>query len=476
VNRGASATDLAPAPTIGAAGRQLLTGWGRTAPSAGTVVTPGDTDAVAQLLSVPRSPRCAPSALIARGLGRSYGDAAQCAGGVVLDTSRFNDIGPIDTAGRVEVGSGVSLNELITASLPAGWFIAVTPGTRQVTVGGAIAADVHGKNHHCDGSFCSYVTSLTVVTPVGTHTVSPETDPALFWATAGGMGLTGVVVKATLQLTPVETAWVEVDTERFDDLDATMSAMSETDDGYRYSVAWLDCTRRGSRLGRSIVTWGNHATREALRPKMRDRALDPPGDPLLRVPFVPPGRPVNPATMRAFNEMWFRKAPRNRRRSLESLSSFFHPLDGVADWNRLYGRGGFVQHQLVVPFDHADVIGTVVGMMAADGIPSSMAVLKRFGPGDPGPLSFPAQGWTLALDFPATMPGLPDLLDRVDVLVTGAGGRIYLAKDARLRPELMQEMYPRLAELEVVRDRVDPERVLQSDLSRRLDIGRSPAS
>jgi decaprenylphospho-beta-D-ribofuranose 2-oxidase len=472
VSRGDSDLALAPASTEGVAGRQLLTGWGRTAPSAGTVVAPADVDGVAELLSAARSTRCSASALIARGLGRSYGDAAQCAGGVVIDTSRFSGIGPIDEAGRVEVGAGVSLNDLIMTSLPAGWFVAVTPGTRQVTVGGAIAADVHGKNHHCEGSFCSYVTSLTVVTPEGIHTVSTEADPELFWATAGGMGLTGVVVVATLQLKPVETAWVEVDTERFADLDATMSAMNETDDDYQYSVAWLDCTRRGAHLGRSIVTWGNHATRDALRPRMRERALDPPGDPLLRVPFVPPGRPVNPATMRAFNEVWFRKAPRRRRRSLESLSSFFHPLDGVSDWNRLYGRGGFVQHQLVVPPDHADIIGTVLGMMAEAGIPSSMAVLKRFGPGDPGPLSFPAKGWTLALDFPATLPGLPDLLDRVDVLVAGAGGRIYLAKDARLRPELLQQMYPRLGELESVRDRVDPERILQSDLSRRLDIGR----
>ncbi|HVA08619.1 MAG TPA: FAD-binding oxidoreductase [Acidimicrobiales bacterium] len=465
-----------PAPNAGSEGRQLLSGWGRTAPSAGTVLAPSDVHALEELVAAPRPRGCPSSAVIARGLGRSYGDAAQCAGGVVINTARFSTIGPIDITGTVEVGAGVSLDDLISVSLPAGWLIAVTPGTRQVTVGGAIAADVHGKNHHCDGSFCSYVTSLTLVTPAGTHTVSAESDPELFWATAGGMGLTGVIVKATLQLKPVETAWLEVDTERFDDLDATMTAMRDTDDGYRYSVAWLDCTRRGTHLGRSVVTWGNHAPKDALSPGMHEHALKPPGKPRLRVPFMPPGGPVNPVTMRVFNEMWFRKAPRIRRRSLESLSSFFHPLDAVADWNLLYGKGGFVQHQLVVPQQHADVIGTAVGMMAESGIPSSMAVLKRFGPGDPGPLSFPIEGWTLALDFPAKLPGLPDLLDRLDVLVADAGGRIYLAKDSRLRPELLHTMYPRLGDLEAVRDRVDPDRVLQSDLSRRLDIGRRCAA
>jgi decaprenylphospho-beta-D-ribofuranose 2-oxidase len=464
---------------------QLLTGWGRTAPSASQVVVPGDVGALMRLLagdnveSANRSASChtsrrtMTSPMIARGLGRSYGDAAQCAAGVVIDTSRFDGIGPIDPAtGSVEVGGGVSLDRLIRAALPSGWFIPVSPGTRQVTLGGAIAADVHGKNHHRQGSFCSHVASFTLVTPVGTRTVNPESDPELFWATAGGMGLTGVVVAATLLLSRVETAWVEVDTERFDDLHGAMSAMEGSDHLYRYSVAWVDCNSHPRGLGRSVVTRGDHAPCDALGPQLRENPLALPRMSRVRVPFRPPVRLVRRGTARALNELWFRKAPRREVGALVPLTTFLHPLDGIADWNLLYGRGGFVQYQFVVPPDHGDVVHTAISMMAASRVPSTMAVLKRFGPGDPGPLSFPMEGWTLALDFPLGPPGLSSLLDRLDELVAGAGGRVYLAKDARLRPELVDLMYPRIGDLTAVRRKVDPQGNLRSDLSRRLGIDR----
>jgi decaprenylphospho-beta-D-ribofuranose 2-oxidase len=409
--------------------------------------------------------------VIARGLGRSYGDAAQCAGGTVVDTSGFNSIGVIDAGtGSVEVGSGASLDALIRASLPMGWFIPVSPGTRQVTVGGAIAADVHGKNHHREGSFCSYVASLTFVTPVGVLTITPENDPELFWATAGGMGLTGIIVKATLRLLRVETAWVEVDTERFSDLDNAMSAMEAMDHIYRYSVAWVDCSSHRRGLGRSVLTRGDHAPLSALGPKLNDRPLTLPHASLKRVSFTPPTSLVNSCTSRAFNEAWFRKSPRRKCGTLFPVTSFLHPLDGVADWNLIYGKRGFVQYQFVVAPRQADVVRAATAMIAASGISSPMAVLKRFGPGDPGPLSFPMEGWTLAIDFPVGPVRLPSLLDRLDDLVAGAGGRVYLAKDARLRPELLGVMYPRLDELAAVRRRVDPNGILESDLSRRLGL------
>ena len=412
--------------------------------------------------------------VIARGLGRSYGDAAQCAGGLAIDTSQVNSIGTIDSdTGSVEVGGGASLDALLRAALPQGWFIPVSPGTRQVTVGGAIAADVHGKNHHRDGSFCSYVTSLALATPVGIRTIRPERDPELFWATAGGMGLTGVIVNATLRLTRVETAWVMVDTERFADLDDVMSTMDATDHAYRFSVAWVDCNSHRRSLGRSVLTRGEYAPLHTLRPGLRSDALSLPRVAKLRVPCSPPGRLVNQSSLRAFNALWFHKSPQRRLGELTPLTSFLHPLDGVADWNLLYGPRGFVQYQFVVPPDHAEVIRQVISMIASSGVASSMAVLKRFGPGDPGPLSFPIQGWTLALDFPAGLAGLPALLDRLDDVVASHGGRVYLAKDARLRPELFSVMYPRLKDfVEVVR-RVDPDGRLRSDLSRRLGIGMS---
>jgi decaprenylphospho-beta-D-ribofuranose 2-oxidase len=414
--------------------------------------------------------------VIARGLGRSYGDAAQCAGGIAIDTSPFDWIGDIDPdTGSVEVGAGASLDALIRGSLPRGWFIPVSPGTRQVTVGGAIAADVHGKNHHRDGSFCSYVMSLTLVTPVGTYTIGPESDPELFWATAGGMGLTGVVVKATLRLTRVETAWVVVDSERFADLDDAMSSMEAMDHTYRFSVAWVDCSFHRGSLGRSVLTRGNYAPLDILRPLSRGSALTAPRASHLRVPFSPPGRLVNQSSLRAFNALWFHKSPRRRFGELMPLTSFLHPLDGIADWNLLYGPRGFVQYQFVVAPQHAEVIRRVISMVASSGIASSMAVLKRFGPGDPGPLSFPIEGWTLALDFPAGLPGLPLLLNRLDDIVAAHDGRVYLAKDARLRPELLAVMYPAIGDFVQVLRGVDPEGTLRSDLSRRLGIGRTAA-
>ena len=465
---------------------RLLSGWGRTSPSASNVAAPDDVEMLADFLTsgdpampCPLNPSLRVrqeahgfrNSVIARGLGRSYGDAAQCAGGTVIDTSGFDSIGVIDpSTGLVEVGSGTSLDALIRTSLPLGWFIPVSPGTRQVTVGGAIAADVHGKNHHREGSFCSYVNSLTVVTPVGVLTITPENDPELFWATAGGMGLTGIIVKATMRLSRVETAWVEVDTERFNDLDGAMSAMEAMDYVYRYSVAWVDCSSHRGGLGRSVLTRGDHAPLNALGPSLSTRPLTLRQSSPKRIPFKAPGGFVNSSTVRAFNEAWFRKSPRRKRGALVSLTSFLHPLDGVVDWNLLFGKRGFVQYQFAVAPHHAEVVRATISMIAESGISSSMAVLKRFGPGTPGPLSFPIEGWTLAIDFPVGPVGLPSLLNRLDELVAGVDGRVYLAKDARLRPELVGVMYPRLGELAAVRRRVDPNGMLESDLSRRLGL------
>ncbi len=455
--------------------QRLLTGWGRTAPSASRVVVPDDLGALTELLAngLGAAGGTARPPMIARGLGRSYGDAAQCSGGMVIDTSRLDAIGAIHPqTGCVEVGGGVSLDALIRAAIPSGWFIPVSPGTRQVTVGGAIAADVHGKNHHRHGSFCRHVASLTLVTPTGIRTIDPQSDPELFWATAGAMGLTGVVVAATLLLRRVETTWVEVDTERFDDLDGAMSAMVASDHLYPYSVAWVDCNPHQRGLGRSVVTRGDHASADALSPRLRERPLALPRTARLRVPFRPPVSLVGRGSARAFNELWFRKAPRREFGALVALTAFLHPLDAVADWNLLYGPCGFVQYQFVVPADQGEVVRRAISMMAASRVPSTMAVLKRFGEGDPGPLSFPMEGWTLALDFPLGPPGLSGLLDRLDELVAGAGGRVYLAKDARLRPELVDLMYPRIGELAAARREVDPQGLLRSDLSRRLGIDR----
>jgi decaprenylphospho-beta-D-ribofuranose 2-oxidase len=398
--------------------------------------------------------------VLARGLGRSYGDAAQNGGGTVLDsTAAAGEVAVDAEAAVARVPAGVSIDALLRRTVPMGLFVPVTPGTRFVTIGGAVAADIHGKNHHRDGSIAGHVRALTLATPTGTHQLGPGDD--LLWATTGGMGLTGAILEVSLSLLRIGAPVLSVDTDRTPDLDGVLALMEDGDDAYRYSVAWIDCLARGRHLGRSVLTRGDFAANGAGRPY----------DPHVRVsaPPVFPSGLVNPWTVRAFNEAWYRKAPARRRGELQSIAQFFHPLDGVGDWNRLYGRRGFLQYQFVVPFGAEQALRTAVERLATAGVGSALAVLKRFGPGGAGHLSFPAPGWTLALDLPVAA-GLGALLDGLDELVAGAGGRVYLAKDARLRPELVPVMYPRLDEWRAVRDRADPGGVLVSDLDRRLHL------
>jgi decaprenylphospho-beta-D-ribofuranose 2-oxidase len=445
--------------------RTDLSGWGRTAPSAADLIDLG-AEELDDLRSISGS-----RGMIARGLGRSYGDSAQNGGGTVV---RLRP-GPIlldPGAGTVTVGAGVGLDELLRHLVPRGWFVPVTPGTRFVTVGGAIASDIHGKNHHVDGSFGRHVSAMTILLADGTlRRLTPDGDPELWWATVGGMGLTGLIVEATVRLLPIETSRCVVDTERIPNLDALIERMEATDHDYRYSVAWIDLVARGATMGRAVLTSGDHATHDELvadQPRLGD-------DPLAFAPgslvSVPPAVPnvLNRLSVRAFNELWYRKAPRSHR-SIETLTGFFHPLDMVGHWNRLYGRAGFLQYQFVVPFDAVDTLRTIVATVAESGHASFLAVLKRFGPESGGMLSFPTPGWTLTLDLPAGVTGLGELITRLDGLVLAAGGRHYLAKDATATPDVIRQGYPRLEEWRAIRRRVDPDGVWVSDQARRLDL------
>jgi decaprenylphospho-beta-D-ribofuranose 2-oxidase len=390
----------------------------------------------------------------------------------VLDMTALDRVHAVDVAGgTVLCDAGVSLHRLMEVLLPLGWFVPVTPGTRYVTVGGAIGADIHGKNHHVSGSFTRHVLSLELLTADGrVRTVTPGTP--LFEATAGGMGLTGVILTATLRLLPVETALMSVDTERAGDLDDLMARLTATDHRYRYSVAWIDLLARGRATGRAVLTRGDHAPLDALPARSRARRA-PLAFRTSRLPAAPdlvPDGLLGRTTVGLFNEVWYRKAPRCSRGRLQRISTFFHPLDGVPHWNRVYGRGGFVQYQFVVGHGREEALRRIVRRISTRRCPSFLAVLKRFGESDPGWLSFPVPGWTLALDIPAGLPGLGAFLDELDEEVADAGGRVYLAKDSRLRPELLAAMYPRLDDFRALRADLDPRGVFVSDLARRLAL------
>lgn len=441
-----------------------LTGWGRTAPTVADLIPAPCDDGVIEAVK-----NAGPRGLLARGLGRAYGDAAQNSGGTVLDmTSRRRVTHFDEQTGVVEVEAGVSLDQLIRDLVPKGWYVPVSAGTRYVTVGGAIAADIHGKNHHRDGSFGSHLDTITLVDGTGSVRELTPGDP-LFWATVGGMGLTGVVLRARIRMKPVSTSTCLVDTLRCADLDEVLAAM-EDDARYDYSVAWVDCLARGRSLGRSVLTRGRFARVDELPPRMR---TDPLRFQARRLPGAPRSMPdgmLNRWTVGAFNQMWFRKAPRRREGQLQSISTFFHPLDGVAGWNRIYGPSGFLQYQVLVPFTERDAIRHCVERFSLNGLGSFLCVLKRLGPGNPGPVSFPREGWTLTLDIPAAGTLVGPLLDELDRVVLRAGGRSYFAKDSRMTPRTAHAMYPRLDEWRELRASCDPRGVFASDLARRLQL------
>jgi len=441
---------------------KTLTGWGRTHPVSARVVHPSTLAELQKLV------RAAPSrSLIARGLGRSYGDAAQLDGGTVIELPAFNGIDLDPASGTVTAGAGVSLDQILRVIVPAGFFLPVTPGTRNVTVGGAIATDVHGKNHHVDGSFGNHVRRLLLVDGSGSlRELTPDGEDAqFFWATIGGMGLTGVIVEATFALIPITSSLISVDTTRFQDLESLMAAMVEADSRYRYSVAWVDSLEP---KGRGVLTCGDHAPAEALPKAQQADPLYYDPKALAGAPSFLPGGLLNRFTVRAFNEAWYRKAPKHREGELQAIAPFFHPLDGVQDWNRIYGPAGFLQYQFAVPNESAHLVPRTLEALRKVGAPSFLTVLKRFGAGNRGPLSFPIAGWTLAADVSAAVPGLLEVLDQLDEEVLAAGGRLYMAKDSRQSAKMFQASYSKLQEWLSTSNAASAHSLFSSDISIRV--------
>lgn len=444
----AGADALAPATTS-------LVGWGGGEAVSASVVRPSGTAELRAALELAG----AGNGVLPRGLGRSYGDAAQLSGGLVIDTSGLKELELDADGGSVTAQAGVTIGELLGVVLPAGWMLPVVPGTQHVTVGGAIASDIHGKNHGLAQTFGTHVQEISLLRSDGELVdLGPGGDDGLFETTLGGMGLTGIVAAARIKLRPARGAMLSVDTDRVDSLDDALAALSAP--GGEYRVAWLDLL--GSRPGRGVVT------RAALS--------DAPGDgsPLVHArAAIPRGWPagvLRPTTVRAFNALKYASAPRRARGRLEGYGRHMFPLDSLDAWPRLYGQQGFLQYQLVVPTGAERVLELVIEQMRQARVPCYLAVLKDFGPANGAPLSFPIEGWTLALDLPRATVALDSMLEGFDDAVAEAGGRVYLSKDARLRPDALSAMYPRLEEWRQARDRADPERVWCSDLALRTSL------
>ncbi len=405
---------------------------------------------------------------IPRGLGRSYGDCSM--NRFVISTPKFCRFISMDSnRGILECEAGASLEHILRVIIPRGWFLPVTPGTSHVTLGGAIASDVHGKNHHLHGAFGSHVLDLRLLTPRGDIlNCSRDKDHDIFEAVCGGMGLLGLILSARIRLVPLESVFIRQKTLPAKDLDELMGFFQEYQAG-TYSVAWMDCLQKGKKLGRGLFMLGEHC-RAGEAPHAE---LLPPATGGARLPFTPPCRALTNPGIKAFNSLYYTLNSRRKGRSVTDLKSFFYPLDGLRDWNQLYGPQGFLQYQFVLPRCSSGAgLQKILQHIHSFGLHPYLAVLKLLGPGQ-GPLSFPMPGYTLALDFPIRA-GLFSLLNTLDRVVLNLGGRIYLAKDARMQKDMLWQGYPRIKEFLNLKKRLDPENKLSSLQSRRLGICQNP--
>lgn len=447
--------------------QKRLTGWGRTASTVAQVLSTPDPDEIAKAVAA-----AGPRGVIARGLGRSYGDNAQNGGGLVVDMSELNRIhscGPDSTV--VDVDAGVSLDQLMKAALPFGLWVPVLPGTRQVTVGGAIACDIHGKNHHSAGSFGNHVRSMELLTADGRvrHLTPDGAEADLFWATVGGNGLTGIILRAAIEMTPTETAYFIADGDVTRTLDETIALHSDgSEANYTYSSAWFDAISKPPKLGRAAVSRGSLATLDQLPPKLQRDPLKFDAPQLLTLPDVFPNGLANKFTFGPIGELWYRKSGTYRGK-VQNLTQFYHPLDMFGEWNRAYGPAGFLQYQFVVPTAAVDEFKAIIYDIQASGHYSFLNVFKLFGPGNQAPLSFPIPGWNVCVDFPIKA-GLNEFVTELDRRVMEFGGRLYTAKDSRTTADTFHAMYPRIDEWIAVRRRVDPDGVFMSDMARRLEL------
>ena len=427
--------------------QQTLTGWGRTLRATSMVARPERRRALEALMAQRPAP--------AMGRLRSYGDTALNHGGEAVDLTRLDRmLGFDEDTGLLRVEGGARIGEINAAMAPRGWLVPVMPGTGFATVGGAIAMDVHGKNHHSAGSFGEHVEAMPLLTPTGVEEVLP-CDP-LFKVSAGGLGQTGVIAEASVRLTRAKGDVMMVTERRVADWDEHLALLDASE--ATYTVGWIDATAEGASLGRGILEEAETAA-----------GLVPPAKRGKRVPFDAPAFALAPSVVKAFNAAYWRRVPVSGRTVVKPIEDFFFPLDKIYDWNRLYGKSGFHQVQCVVPLAAADTLKRILEAIARTGMASPLAVLKRMGPGRAGMMSFPMEGYTLAVDFHAAH-GPEKLAQRIEQMVLEAGGRLYLAKDSLASADSVRAMYPERAAWADAVAEVDPESKLMTDLVRRLKL------
>ena len=407
------------------------------------------------------------SSAIPRGAGRSYGDASL--GNSLLSSSQLNRTLEFDAkAGIFRCEGGKLLSNTLDEIVPQGYFLPVTPGTKFVSIGGAIAADIHGKNHHVEGCFSNHVESFRLLKANGEIVTCSRTEnPNLFWATVGGMGLTGFILEATFRLKRIETTKIAKRTIKCPNLKSLVDALIQYEN-YTYSVAWIDCDTSGKNMGKSILNLGEHASSTQVESSRLSGFKTP--KPLVSIPFNLPNWTLNQLTVKTFNALYYSKEFKSDYESLTDFEPFFYPLDAIGKWNRLYGSNGFVQYQFVIPMEHADKgLHDIMKVITESGESSFLAVLKLFGEQNEGWLSFPKRGVTLALDFRANERTFK-LLDKLDKMVEEMGGRLYLAKDARMKADFFANGYPKLDQFKRLLKEIDPEGKFRSLQSDRLGI------
>ena len=402
---------------------------------------------------------------IPRGNGRCYGDASLAK--KTISTLKYDKILSFDTTeGIFECQSGLTLDKILEVIVPKGWFLPVTPGTKFITVGGAVASDVHGKNHHIDGSFSNNIVDMDIVlSSREVISCSPRQNADLFEATCGGMGLTGIITRVKFRLKKIETSFIKQKQVKAENLEEIIG-LFEKYNHYTYSVAWIDCLKKGKNFGRSILILGEHATVDELNEKQKKDPLQLPKKKQITFPFNLPSWVLNAFTVKAFNFLYYGKNFKKEINNVVSYEPFFYPLDAILHWNRGYGRSGFVQYQFVLPLESKQGLIEILKRISDKGLGSFLAVLKVFGKQD-SIISFPKEGYTLALDFPVR-DGLLEFLDDLDKVVLEHGGRIYMSKDARMKPEILQGGYPELGKFKEIVKKYNPDGKIHSIQSDRL--------